>query len=359
VGKNSKKKMKEVFSEKPKAGEPWDVIIIGSGPSALTAAIYTTRGAASTLIIGGDSWGGQLMLTTTVDNFPGFPKGIQGPDLMSEMRAQATRFGGEFLEKNVTSVDFSQKPLKVATNDTEYLARSVIVATGAETKWLNIPGEDKLRGRGISSCAPCDAPFFKDKVVAVVGGGDSAMEEALVLTKYATKVFLIHRRAELRASHAMQEKVKNHGSIEIIWDTEVMEAMGEQALEKLKLKTNANSQMGLRLKSEGVSSFGGNVTETAGELILWELPVGGMFVAIGHSPATKIFAGQINLNPKGYVEPKPGETGYPKSSTGVEGVFVAGDVHDYHYKQAITAAAFGCMAGMDALNYLDKPTPSW
>jgi len=351
--------MKEIFSQKPKPGEPWDVIIIGSGPSALTAAIYTTRGAASTLIIGGDAWGGQLMLTTTVDNFPGFPKGVQGPELMARIKAQAERFGAEFIDKNATSVDFLQNPLKVAVGDTEYLSKSVIIATGAETKWLGVPGEDKLRGRGISSCAPCDAPFFKDKKVAVVGGGDSAMEEALVLTKYATKVYLIHRRNELRASHAMQEKVKNCKKIEIIWDTEVVEAVGQQALEKLKLKTKAESQQGNILNADGAKKYSGNVLESTQEHLLWELPVNGMFVAIGHIPSTKIFAGQVDLDPKGYVSPKPGEGGYPKSSTNKKGVFVAGDVHDYYYKQAITAAAFGCMAAMEVLNFLDKPTPSW
>ncbi len=318
--------MQEVFSPKPKSGDPWDVIIIGSGPSAMTAAIYTTRGAASTLIIAGENWGGQLMLTTTVDNFPGFPKGIEGPDLMTLMRAQAVRFGGEFLERNATAVDFSHKPLKVMVGDEQYLAQSVIVATGAETKWLGIPGESRLRGRGISSCAPCDAPFFKDKIVAVVGGGDSAMEEALVLSKYASKIYLIHRRDAFRASQAMQKKVKNNKKIEIVWDTEVLEAIGEQSLEKLKLRTKNKPE--------------------------WELAVSGLFVAIGHDPATKPFVNQLTLDAKGYVTPKP--QNYAKSATGVEGVFVAGDVHDYRYKQAITAAAFGCMAAMDALHFLDK-----
>ncbi len=318
--------MQEVFSRKPKSGEPWDVIIIGSGPSALTAAIYTTRGAASTLIIAGETWGGQLMLTTTVDNFPGFPQGIEGPELMTLMRTQATRFGGEWLEKNATAVDFLQRPFKVIVGDTQYLARSVIVATGAETKWLGIPGEVRLRGRGISSCAPCDAPFFKGKTVAVVGGGDSAMEEALVLSKYASKVYLIHRRDTFRASQAMQAKVKSIKKIEIIWDTEVLEAMGEHTLEKLKLQTKGKP--------------------------VWELALSGLFVAIGHDPATRPFAGQLNLDMKGYITPKP--QNHAKSATGVEGIFVAGDVHDYYYKQAITAAAFGCMAAMDALHYLDQ-----
>src|SRR3989304_5384667 len=214
------------FASKPREGDPWEVAIIGSGPASFTAAIYTTRGAASTLMLGGEKWGGQLMLTTTVDNYPGFPEGVQGPDLMSAMRKQAQRFGAEVVEKNVTAVDFAGKPFKLTAGGKEYLATSIIIATGAETNWLGIPGEDRLRGRGVSSCAPCDAPFFKNKNVAVIGGGDSAMEEALVLTKYATKVTIIHRRGEFRASKAMQTKVfdlEHEGKIKVIWDTEVTE----------------------------------------------------------------------------------------------------------------------------------------
>ena len=192
--------MEEIFAPKPKAGEPWDVAIVGSGPAAFTAAIYTTRGAASTLIIGGEKWGGQLMLTTAVDNFPGFPEGIQGPDLMEAMRKQAERFGAEFVQSNVESVDLSKTPFEITSAGTKYPAKTIIIATGAATVWLDSPGISKLIGRGVSSCAPCDAPFFKDKRVAVVGGGDSAMEEALVLTKYATEVTIIHRKDAFRAS---------------------------------------------------------------------------------------------------------------------------------------------------------------
>lgn len=322
---------KQEFATKPKEGEAWDVIIIGSGPASLTAAIYTTRGAASTLILGGEQWGGQLMLTAAVDNYPGFPEGIQGPDLMKKMRAQAERFGAQFIERNVKNVDFSSIPYKLSDGTNQYLAKSVIIATGAETKWLGVPGEDKLRGRGVSSCAPCDAPFFKGKKVAVIGGGDSAMEEALVLTKYATSVTIIHRRDQFRASEAMKAKVmeqKKRGMINILWNSEVVEFLGDQKLEKLKIKNNKDD----------------TVVEEAFD---------GAFIAIGQVPATSIFKGPIDLDEKGYVKVSD------HTKTNLEGVFVAGDVHDYHYRQAITAAGFGCMAGMDCLKYLDKAIASW
>lgn len=312
-----------IFAPKPASPkDPWDVVIIGSGPAGLTAAIYTTRGALSTLILGGEKWGGQLMLTTGVDNFPGFPQGILGPKLMGEIRAQAERFGAEFVGKNVTSIDVNKKPFEIATADSKYLARTIIIATGAETKWLDAPGIQKLIGRGISSCAPCDAPFFKDKKVAVVGGGDSAMEEALTLTKYASDVTIIHRREEFRASAAMQEEVKGNSKIKIIWNSEVVEAKGEQKLESLRLKD----------------------TKTGEES---EIPFEGLFIAIGHAPSTLPFAGKVQLDDKGYVVAVEGHT-----KTSVPGVFVSGDVQDTTYKQAVTAAGFGCMAGMNALAYL-------
>lgn len=334
MSNNSKPALAEAIAGKPKEDEPWDVAIIGSGPAALTAAIYTTRGAASTLIIGGESWGGQLMLTTTVDNYPALP-GIQGPDLMQKMRDHATVFGGEFVSANATAVDFSKSPFELSSGDKKYSARSVIIATGADTRWLEVPGEDKLRGRGVSSCAPCDAPFFKEKKVVVVGGGDSAMEEALVLTKYATSVTIIHRRDEFKASAAMQKKVfdlEASGKIKIIWDSEVKEFIGDQKLEKVKLfnnKTNEESEM----------------------------EIDGAFVAIGHVPATEMFKGRIDLDEKGYIKKAP--NGAFQMATSIEGVFVAGDVHDWHYRQAVTAAGFGCQAGMDALKFLDKTGPSW
>jgi thioredoxin reductase (NADPH) len=249
-----------IISSKPKEGEPWDVIIIGSGPAGLTAAIYTTRGSASTLVIGGEKWGGQLMLTTTVDNYPGLP-GIQGPELMQRMRDHSTKFGAEFLEKNVESVDFTKTPLEVTAGGEKYQAKSVIIATGAETRWLGVPGEEKLRGRGVSSCAPCDAPFFKDKKVAVIGGGDSAMEEALVLTKYASSVTIIHRRDAFKASAAMEQKIMKQvkaGKVNVMWNSEVEEFLGDQKLEKLKIKNSKTNE----------------TTEVAFD---------GAFVAIGHT----------------------------------------------------------------------------
>jgi len=326
---------KITYSQKPKEGEPWDVAIIGSGPAGLTSAIYTTRGAASTLILAGENWGGQLMLTTDVDNFPGFPEGVLGPDLMVNMRKQAERFGAEFVQENVTEVDFSKEVKELKTNGGKtYLAKTVIITTGAETKWLGVPGEEKLRGRGVSSCAPCDAPFFKEKNVIVVGGGDAAMEEALVLTKYAKEVTIVHRREEFKASAAMQIRVfelEKTGKIKIVWNKEITEFVGENKLEKVLLKDTKT----------GESS---------------EMPIDGVFVAIGHTPATSVYKG-IDLDEKGYV--KQMERDGFHTLTSAKGVFVAGDVHDSHYKQAITASGFGCMAAMDTLKYLDKTGPSW
>jgi len=315
----------KIIAQKPAEGKPWDVVIIGSGPAALTAGIYTTRGAASTLILGGEKWGGQLMLTTEVDNYPALP-GIQGPELMQKMREHSVMFGAEFVEQNVDAVDLAKTPFTISAGGTNYLAKSVILATGAETRWLSVPGEDKLRGRGVSSCAPCDAPFFKNKNVVVIGGGDSAMEEALVLVKYATSVTIIHRKGEFRASKAMQQKVidlEKSGKIKIVWNTEVTEFVGEKKLEKVKTKD---------IKTGKES----------------ELAMDGAFVAIGHVPSTKIFKGKVTLDEKGYVEVAE------KTKTSIPGVFVAGDVHDFHYKQAITAAGFGCQAAIDCLKYLDS-----
>lgn len=324
--------MDQKFFDKPEKGQPWDVAIIGSGPSSFTASIYTTRGAASTLILAGSVWGGQLMLTTDVDNFPGFPEGIQGPELMSKMRAQAERFHAEIKLEDVVEVDFSRRPYKLKTNSSEFLANSVIIATGSATRWLGVPGEEKLRGRGISSCAPCDAPFFKNKKVAVVGGGDSAMEEALVLSKYATEVVIIHRRESLRASQAMQQRVSNDPKIKLILNSEVVEFLGDTSLEKIRVKDTAT----LETKDHKFD---------------------GAFVAIGHTPATDIFKGQIDLDEKGYIK-KLSKEGF-SMATSKDGVFVAGDVHDYHYRQAITASAFGCMAALDVLKHLDKDAPTY
>lgn len=332
----------QVFAAKPKTGDPWEVAIVGSGPAGFTAAIYSTRGAASTVILGGEKWGGQLMLTTDVDNYPGLP-GIQGPDLMQKMREHGTMFGAEFVQKNVTAVDFKTQPFTLTIGNETLKTKTVIIATGADTRWLEVPGEQELIGRGVSSCAPCDAPFFKQKKVIVIGGGDSAMEEALVLTKYASSVTIVHRRDEFKASEAMQKKVfdqEKAGKIKILWNSEVKKFIGKDKLEKVLLANNQSK------KEE-------------------EIQLDGAFVAIGHVPATGIFKGQIELDEKGYVKKVPttknGEeviAGY-QMSTSVPGVFVAGDVHDYHYRQAVTAAGFGCMAAMEALKFLDKSGPNW
>lgn len=321
----------QIFSKKP--DDPrgvWDVAIIGSGPAGLTAGIYTTRGAASTVIFGGEVWGGQLMLTTNVDNFPGH-LGVLGPELMGKIRQHSVAFGAEFLEKNVDSINTSKKPFEITSNGQIYTAKSIIIATGAETKWLDVPGIKELIGRGVSSCAPCDAPFFKDKKVAIVGGGDSAMEEALVLTKYATEVTIIHRRNEFKASKAMQSKVLGNPKIKVIWDTEVIEIIGEGRLENsVRLKA-------VKLKNNKTNEISEQMVE-------------GLFIAIGHAPSTMILKGKVETDEKGYV------IAHDKTKTSVEGIFVAGDVEDRHYKQAITAAGFGCMAAMDVLNYLQQIT---
>lgn len=307
-----------------------DVIIIGSGPSALTAAIYTTRGNASTLVIGGENWGGQLMLTTEVENFPGFPDGIQGPDLMMAMREQAEKFGTNFVEKNAVSVEKKDKYFIVKdSSDTIYKGKTVIIATGALTKWLGVPGEKELLGRGVATCAPCDAPFYKDKVVGVVGGGDAAMEEANVLTKYASKVYLIHRREEFRASKAMQDKIFANNKIEVLWNMEVKKIVGDKKVEKIEM-------------------FNNKTNETK------ELQLDGIFIAIGHKPDSDVFKDLLETDEKGYIEISNKDDGvkYP-TMTSLPGVFVSGDVTDKKYKQAITAAGMGCQAGMDVLIYLD------
>ena len=301
----------------------WDIVIIGSGPAGLTAAIYTSRGAASTLVLAGSTWGGQLMLTTEVENFPGFPEGVMGPDLMLKMRQQAERFGSVVKEEDTREVVTSENGFLVKTDNSSYKARSLIVASGAATKWLDAPGVKELIGRGVSSCAPCDAYFFKDKRVAVVGGGDSAMEEALVLSKFANEVIIIHRRDEFRASKIMQDKVFASPKIKVLWNTEVKEAKGKEKLETLVLFNNKTQEV----KEESFD---------------------GLFVAIGHVPQSEVFKGLLELDEKGYVKV------FDKTKTNVTGIFVAGDVHDFRYRQAVTAAGFGCMAALDALSYLEN-----
>ncbi|MGD0421937.1 MAG: thioredoxin-disulfide reductase [Candidatus Bathyarchaeia archaeon] len=301
----------------------YDVVIIGSGPAGLTAAIYAARALVRTLVIAGRVSGGQLMLTSGVENFPGFSNGIQGPDLMAEMRKQAEHFGAEIVDDDVESVDFKQKLKRVAFGNRSVTSSAVIIATGSSAKWLGIPSEAKLRGRGVSSCATCDGYFFRNKRVAVVGGGDTALEEALFLTKYATEVVIIYRRDKLRATKIMQQRATSDPKIRFLWDSVVDDVLGQNKVESLKIRN---------LKTREVSM----------------LPCDGIFVAIGFQPNTKVFEGQIELDEKGYI------TIRNNTETSADGVFVAGDVHDYKYRQAITAAGEGCKAAIDALSYLDK-----
>jgi thioredoxin reductase (NADPH) len=302
--------------------------IIGSGPAGLTAAIYASRAELKPVVISGVPAGGQLMLTTDVDNFPGFPEGIQGPELMDRMRAQAVRFGTQFIDANVTKVDFSRRPFHVEMGLAgTMVADAVIVATGANARWLDLPSEQKLRGHGVSACATCDGFFFKSKALAVVGGGDSAMEEATFLTRFASKVTIIHRGDKLRASVIMQRRAQMNPKIEFRMGTIVEEVLGTESVEGLRLKEIASGQ-----------------TST--------LAVGGLFLAIGHDPAVEVFRGQLELDPKGYI------VTHEHTRTNVEGVFAAGDVFDHRYKQAVSAAGLGCMAALDAEKFLAESSAS-
>ena len=298
----------------------YDVIIIGSGPAGLTAAIYTTRANLKTLLIAGVKWGGQLQLTTMVENYPGFPDGIQGPDLMTAMRKQAERFGTEIIDKDFANADFSKKPFQVSTAEQVYEGKSVIIATGADTKWLGVPGEKEKIGRGVSSCAPCDAFFFKEKDVIVVGGGDSAMEEALVLTKFARQITIVHRREEFKASKIMFDRAKKNPKIKFILNSEIVEVLGQDKVTGVKIKNNKTNEAS-------------------------EMSINGIFVAIGHIPNSTVFKG-IDVDEKGFIKV------HDHYKTNIDGVFVAGDVHDSHYKQAVTAAGFGCMAALEAEKWL-------
>src|SRR3989344_5810567 len=320
-----------------------NVIIIGSGPAALTAAIYNARANLKPLVLAGVKWGGQLMLTTDVENYPGFVDGILGPELMEKFRAQAKRFGAEIIAEDVTAVDFKQslrssalpaglrvRPFKVSAGGKNYQAKSVIIATGAETKWLGLESEQRLIGRGVSSCAPCDAFFFKNKKVIVVGGGDSAMEEALTLTKFAISVAIIHRRDEFRASKIMIDRAKANKKISFILNSTVLDDLGKDKVEGVKIKS----------KIDGSTK---------------DLTVDGIFVAIGHHPMTDIFKGQVELDEKGFVRriaKGEGPMAF-QMMTSTEVVFVAGDVHDYHYRQAVTAAGYGCAAALEAEKWLE------
>ena len=298
------------------------VAIIGSGPAGLTAAIYAARANLAPVVFAGHLYGGQLMLTTEVENFPGFPDGIMGPELMEQFRAQAERFGAKLHFVDVTKVDFNQRPFQLWTEDDAYTADSVIVATGASARWLDIPGEARLRGRGVSTCATCDGAFFREKHIVVVGGGDAAMEEALFLTRFGRNVTLIHRREAFRASKIMADRALAHPKISVIWNTAVTEVLGEE-------KT---TQLGLENVVTGERST---------------IDVDALFVAIGHDPNTALFRGQLELDAAGYIASPDGVT------TNISGVFVAGDVFDVRYKQAITAAGSGCKAALEVEKYLE------
>ena len=300
------------------------MIIIGSGPAGLTAAIYAARAELRPLLLAGSAFGGQLMLTTDVGNYPGFVEDIQGPELMNRMLEQAKRFGAEVALDDVTRVDLQGAVKKVYTLDKEHEGEAVVIATGASTKWLGIPSEERLRGKGVSSCATCDGFFFKNKRLAVIGGGDTAMEEALFLTKFASEVTIVHRRDQLRASKIMQKRARENVKIKFVWDSAVEEILGEESV------------VGARLKNLKTGA-------------LQDLPVEGVFIAIGHEPNTKFLEGSgVELDEKGYVKIFDG------SRTSTEGVFVSGDVHDHVYRQAITAAGAGCKAAMDAERWLSE-----
>ena len=301
------------------------VVIIGSGPAGYTAAIYAARANLAPMMYTGLQAGGQLMLTTLVENYPGFVEGIDGPPLMETFREQALRFGTEMVAEDVTAVDFNRQPFLVKTDDSEVEAQTVIVATGASAKLIGLESESKLMGRGVSTCATCDGFFFKDQNIMVVGGGDSAMEEALYLSRLGRQVQVVHRRDSLRASKIMQERALKNPKIEFIWDTVV-----DDVLDPAKGKVSS-----VRLKNLKTGA-------------VWETPVDGLFVAIGHQPNTAVFKGQIELHPNEYVKVKPGTT-----QTSVPGVFAAGDVADFTYRQAVTAAGTGCMAALEAERYLE------
>ena len=307
-----------------------DVVIIGSGPAGLTAAIYAGRANLSPLVIEGepsstsDQPGGQLMLTTDVENFPGFPEGVMGPELMSNFRSQAQKFGAEFITEKVTTVNFANRPFEINVGNNKHLARSVIISTGAQSLMLNIPNESRLIGHGLSTCATCDGFFFRDQEIAVVGGGDSALEEAIFLTRFASKVYLIHRRDELRASKIMQERAFQNPKLEFLWNNEVTQINGDQKLDGIIL----------------------NNTVTSEKL---DLQIAGLFIAIGHRPNTDLFKGHLELKDNGYLVTLP-----DSSRTAIDGVFACGDVQDDYYRQAITAAGSGCMAAIDAERWLEE-----
>lgn len=327
--------------------QQFDVIIFGSGPAGLTAGIYTARAGLKTLIIAGAKWGGQLQLTTLVENYPGFPEGIDGPVLMSNMRKQAEHHGVEFIDDDFPGADFSQmqSPFTISIGNKTVQGKALLIATGADTKWLGVVGEMERIGRGVSSCAPCDAPFFRNKKVIVVGGGDSAMEEACVLTNFAEHVTIVYRGDGLRASQIMQDKAKANPKISIVYNTVITEISGENKVEKVKLESGIrNQELGISKENKEqqvkIENFGGKILEQTAEKVNWEYAIDGIFVAIGHIPNTKVFQG-IETNERGYILQEKG------THTNIEGVFVAGDVQDDRYMQAVTAAGLGCMAALD------------
>lgn len=314
------------FPKTEKKKTRFDVIIIGAGPAGYTAGIYCSRARHDTLILSGILPGGQLVNTTEVENYPGFENGIMGPDLMITMRKQTERMGTTIIDDEVIDVDFRHKPFKILTSSEEYECKAVIIATGATPRKLGLAGEQTFGGKGVSYCATCDGPFFRNQEIIVVGGGDSAIEEATFLTKFASKVHLVHRKDQLRASKVMQERAFSNQKIQFHWNSAVTDIIGEQKVQTAVLSDIKSGQK-------------------------TNLPVGGIFVAIGHEPNTKIFVNSIELDENGYIKLKD------HTKTNIPGVFAAGDVHDHRYRQAITAAGFGCMAAIDVDKYLTENKP--
>jgi thioredoxin reductase (NADPH) len=299
-----------------------ELIIIGGGPAGYTAALYAARANLEPLVIEGFQWGGQLMITTDVENYPGYANGVMGPEMMAEFRRQAERFGTEFITDDVTRIDLSERPFRVWVEDTEYRAKTVVIATGASARWLGLAGEQTYQGRGVSACATCDGAFFKDRELIVVGGGDTAMEEATFLTRFATKVIVVHRREDFRASQIMLDRARQNEKIEFITNAVIEDIHGDGKVESVTLRDTQTGRT-------------------------WEKQVGGVFVAIGHDPNTKLVVDQLDHDAEGYLLTKAGSP-----ATNIPGVFAAGDVQDHTYKQAVTAAGSGCMAALDAERFL-------